>query len=106
MDKIRIRIPKTKRTGTEIEDYYTQDVIDKYGVNPLQIIDLKGLMGDAADNIPGVPSIGEKTATKIIKEFGSVSKMREASVEDIAKIVPLQVAQELKDYLDSKYKEE
>ena len=71
-DKIKIRIPKTKRTGTEIEDYNTQDVIDKYGVTPLQIIDLKGLMGDASDNIPGVPGIGEKTAAKILAAFETV----------------------------------
>lgn len=71
-DQIRIRIPKTKRGTTEIEDYNTQDVIDKYEVTPAQIIDLKGLMGDTSDNIPGVPGIGEKTATKIITSFGSV----------------------------------
>ena len=52
-DRIMIRIPKTKRGGTEIENYHTQDVIDKYGITPPQIIDLKGLMGDASDNIPG-----------------------------------------------------
>lgn len=71
-DTIKIRIPKTKRTGTEIEDYYAKDVLERYQVTPIQIIDLKGLMGDTADNIPGVPGIGEKTATKIIKEFSSV----------------------------------
>ena len=48
------------------------DVIEKYGVDPIQFIDLKALMGDASDNIPGVPKIGEKTATELIKEYGSV----------------------------------
>lgn len=95
-DKIQIRIPKTKRNGTEIEDYYTQDVIDKYGVEPLQIIDLKGLMGDAADNIPGVPSIGEKTATKIIKEFGSV----ENAIENIDKVMPNKARESLRENVD------
>ncbi|MDO5292448.1 MAG: DNA polymerase I [bacterium] len=71
-DRIKIRIPKTKRGGTEIENYNTQDVIDKYGVTPPQIIDLKGLMGDASDNIPGVPGIGEKTAAKILAAFETV----------------------------------
>src|SRR5690606_33043301 len=53
-DNIKIRIPKTKRTGTEIEDYYAKDVIEKYKVTPKQFIDLKGLMGDSSDNIPGI----------------------------------------------------
>lgn len=71
-DIIKVRIPKTKRTGTEIEDYYTKDVIEKYGLTPLQIIDLKGLMGDASDNIPGVPGIGEKTAVKLLTRYETV----------------------------------
>ena len=54
-EHILIRIPKTKRGGTEIENYHTQDVIDRYGITPKQVIDMKGLMGDSADNIPGVP---------------------------------------------------
>ena len=71
-DTTMIRVPKTKRTGTEIENYRTADVIEKYQVTPAQIIDLKGLMGDASDNIPGIPGVGEKTATKIIVEYGSI----------------------------------
>ena len=58
-DRIQIRIPKTKRTGTEVEDYYAGDVLEKYQVTPTQFIDVKALMGDASDNIPGVPGIGE-----------------------------------------------
>ena len=50
------------------------EIIDKYGVTPAQIIDLKGLMGDASDNIPGVPGIGEKTAVKILTAFPSVEE--------------------------------
>ena len=57
-DRIKIRIPKTKGGKTEIEDYYAKDVEEKYQVNPKQFIDLKALMGDTADNIPGVPKIG------------------------------------------------
>lgn len=71
-EHILIRIPKTKRGGTEIENYHTQEVIDKYGLTPAQIVDLKGLMGDSADNIPGVPGVGEKTATKILTAFPTV----------------------------------
>lgn len=71
-DHIKIRIPKTKRTGTEIEDYNTKEVLEKYLVTPTQFIDVKALMGDASDNIPGVPGIGEKTAMAIIAKYGSI----------------------------------
>ena len=71
-DRIMIRIPKTKRGGTEIENYHTQDVIDKYGITPPQIVDLKGLMGDTSDNIPGVAGVGEKTAVKILTAYPTV----------------------------------
>lgn len=81
-DKIKIRIPKTKSGKTTVEDYYRPQVIEKYGVTPEQIIDLKGLMGDASDNIPGVPGVGEKTAVKILTLFGSVENAI-AHVEDI-----------------------
>ena len=54
-EHIKIRIPKTKGGKTEIEDYYADDVKETYGVTPLQFIELKALMGDASDNIPGVP---------------------------------------------------
>ena len=93
-EKIKIRIPKTKRTGTEIEDYYASDVVEKYEVSPLQIIDLKGLMGDTADNIPGVPGIGEKTATKIIKNFGSV----ENAILHVDEITPKKAKENLKEF--------
>ncbi len=75
--KIKIRIPKTKRTGTEIEDYLEGDVMEYYHVTPEQFIDLKGLMGDASDNIPGVPGIGEKTAGKLIETYHSIENIYE-----------------------------
>ena len=75
-DKIKIRIPKTKGGRTEIEDYYTKDVIDKYGLEPYQIIELKALMGDSSDNIPGVPKIGEKTATALLMEYGDIENLK------------------------------
>ena len=71
-DHVEIRVPKTKRTGTEIEDYYAADVKERYLVTPQEFIDVKALMGDASDNIPGVPNIGEKTATRIIADYGSI----------------------------------
>ena len=71
-DKVKIKIPKTKGGKTITEDYHKADFIEAYGVTPREFIDMKGLMGDASDNIPGVPGIGEKTAAKIIKEFHSI----------------------------------
>lgn len=69
---IKIRIPKTSRGGTEVKDYYPEDVKREYQVTPTEFIDVKALMGDASDNIPGVPSIGEKTATNLIVAYGSI----------------------------------
>ncbi len=73
-DLVKIRIPKTKQGRTEIEDYYADDVLERYQVSPNAFIEVKALMGDSSDNIPGVPSIGEKTATKIIVEYGSIEE--------------------------------
>ncbi len=83
-EHIKVRIPKTKGGRTEIEDYYAKDVEDKYQVTPLQFIDLKALMGDTADNIPGVPKVGEKTATELMVRFGSLENIY-AHVEEIEK---------------------
>ena len=83
-EKIKIRIPKTKGGKTEIEDYYAGDVKAKYQVTPVQFIDLKALMGDTADNIPGVPKVGEKTATELMVRFGSLDNIY-AHVEEISK---------------------
>ena len=63
-DEIMIRLPKTKAGKTIIESYLAEDVKNTYGVDPITFIDMKGLMGDTSDNIPGVPGIGEKTAAK------------------------------------------
>lgn len=83
-DHIKIRIPKTKMGRTEVEDYYAKDVEEKYQVNPIQFIELKALMGDAADNIPGVPKVGEKTATSLMTEYGSLENIY-AHVDEISK---------------------
>lgn len=71
-EHVKIRIPKTKQGKTEIENYYAADVVERYKVTPREFIDVKALMGDSADNIPGVPGIGEKTATKIIMEYQTI----------------------------------
>ena len=76
-EHVKIRIPKTKQGKTEIEDYYAKDVEERYQVTPKEFIDLKALMGDTADNIPGVPSIGEKTATKTITQYHSIEEAHE-----------------------------
>ena len=74
-DHIKIRIPKTRGGKTEIEDYYAKDVEAAYHVTPLQFIELKALMGDTADNIPGVPKVGEKTATELMTTYGSLDNI-------------------------------
>ena len=74
-EHVKIRIPKTKRTGTEIEDYLAEDVRARYQVTPKEFIDVKALMGDTADNIPGVPGIGEKTATALIGQYGCIEEV-------------------------------
>lgn len=83
-DNIMVRIPKTKGGKTEIENYNTQDVIDKYGLEPLQIIELKALMGDSSDNIPGVPKVGEKTATELLKTYHDIENLKQ-HIDEIAK---------------------
>lgn len=81
-DHICIRIPKTKGGKTTIEDYFAKDVQEAYQLSPLQIIELKALMGDTADNIPGLPGVGEKTATKLLLEYGNVENAH-AHAEEI-----------------------
>ena len=73
--KTIIRIPRTKQGKTEEEDFDEAKVLETYGVKPVQLIEVKGLMGDTSDNIPGVPGIGEKTALNLIKEYESVDNL-------------------------------
>lgn len=68
----------TRKGITDIEKYTPAHIEEKYGLTPQQIIDMKGLMGDASDNIPGVPGVGEKTAIKLLKEYGSIEALYEA----------------------------
>ena len=75
---ISIRIPHTKAGKTETDTFEEKEIEEKYGVKPIQLIEVKGLMGDTSDNIPGVPGIGEKTALELVKEYKSIDKLYEA----------------------------
>ena len=76
-DKITIRIPRTKAGKTEEDDYDKEKIIEQYGVEPKALIEVKGLMGDKSDNIPGVTGIGEKTALGMIKKYKTIEKLYE-----------------------------
>lgn len=65
----------TKKGITDIEEYTPLHIQEKYGITPIQIIDMKGLMGDASDNIPGIPGVGEKTALKLLHQFQTVENL-------------------------------
>ena len=93
---IKIRIPKTNRNGTEVRDYYPEDVKREYQVTPAEFIDVKALMGDASDNIPGVPSIGEKTATNLIVSYGSI----ENAYAHLEEIKPPRARKALEEHYD------
>ena len=95
-DKVLIRIPKTRGGKTVIEDYHTAQVLETYKVTPPQIIELKALMGDTADNIPGIPGVGEKTAAKIIGEFGTI----ENAHEHLEEIKPNKAKESLREHYD------
>ncbi|MDR1706167.1 MAG: DNA polymerase I [Clostridiales bacterium] len=90
-DAVCVKIPTTKAGAAVAETYFAKDVIERYGVTPLQFIDVKALWGDASDNIPGVPSIGEKTACKIIARFGSV----EEAIANAGTITPKKASENL-----------
>ena len=81
-ERIQICLPKTVKGTTEVHRYFPADVLREYQVTPQEFIDLKALMGDSSDNIPGVPSIGEKTATAIITAWHSIENAY-AHVEEI-----------------------
>lgn len=93
-EHVKIRIPKTRQGRTEVEDYYSEDVKNRYQVTPLEFIDLKALMGDTSDNIPGVPSIGEKTAARIITEYHSI----ENAYAHVEELKPLRASKALKEH--------
>ncbi len=95
-DTIQIRIPKTRQGRTETENYYAKDVKERYQVTPKQYIDVKALMGDPSDDIPGVPGIGEKTATALIAAYGSI----EEAYAHVDEIRPLRAQNSLREHYD------
>ena len=74
-DKVTIRIPRTKGGKTETDLFNREKIVETYGIEPKQLIEVKGLQGDASDNIPGVPGVGEKTALSLIQRFGSIENL-------------------------------
>ena len=85
-ENITVRIPRTKMGKTETEDYTTEKIEEEYGLKPLDLIEVKGLMGDASDNIPGVPGVGEKTALNLIKEYKNIDGVYEHIEEQKGKL--------------------
>ena len=74
-DQVTLMIPKTKKDGAELEIYHEAEVKEKYGVDPRGYLQMKALMGDPSDNIPGVPAIGEKTASRLIQTYGTLEEL-------------------------------
>lgn len=95
-DHIKVKIPKTKAGTTITEDYYASDFQEVYGITPKEFIDMKGLMGDSSDNIPGVPGIGEKTAAKIITDYHSI----ENAYAHVTEIKPPRASKNLAEYYE------
>ena len=93
-EKVMIRIPKTIGGKTTVENYYVNDVFAKYGVTPTEFIDLKALMGDTSDNIPGVKGIGEKTAIAIISKYKNI----EEAIANVAEIMPKRASTAIAEY--------
>lgn len=95
-DTIKIRIPKTSKGKTEVFDYYAEDVKREYQVTPSEFIDVKALMGDSSDNIPGIPGVGVKTATNLIVTYHSI----ESAHDHIDEIKPKKAMESLRDHYD------
>lgn len=93
-ERTQVRIPKTRKGGTEVEDYFASDVKEKYLVTPEEFVHVKALMGDASDNIPGIPGVGEKTAVKIIEQYHSI----ENAHAHLDEIKPPRAQNSLRDY--------
>ncbi|MBP2243096.1 DNA polymerase-1 [Cytobacillus eiseniae] len=86
----------TRKGITDIEEYTPAHIQEKYGITPERIIDMKGLMGDASDNIPGVPGVGEKTALKLLKEFGTL----ETILDSVEKVSGKKLKEKLEEFKD------
>jgi DNA polymerase-1 len=95
-DKVKIHIPKTSKGKTQEFDYYAKDVLKEYQVTPEEFIDVKALMGDSSDNIPGLPGVGEKTATKLIVQYHSI----EEAHRHLDEIKPKKAMESMRDHFD------
>ncbi|MGA9226670.1 MAG: DNA polymerase I [Mesobacillus sp.] len=93
-DKTTVNI--TRKGITDIEEYTPAHILEKYGLSAEQIIDMKGLMGDASDNIPGVPGVGEKTAIKLLKEYGTLENL----LQSIEKVSGKKLQEKLAEFKD------
>lgn len=78
-----VTVLHTRKGITDVDTYDVKQIKEKYNLTPEQIIDMKGLMGDASDNIPGVPGVGEKTAIKLLSQFGTLEKTLE-SIDEVS----------------------
>ena len=85
-DKITIRIPRTKMGKTETDNYDRTKILEEYGIEPIQLIEVKGLQGDSSDNIPGVPGVGEKTALNLIKQYKTIDALYKSLEEGTAEV--------------------
>lgn len=95
-EQTMVRIPKTKKGVTEVENYLAEDVKRTYQVDPKTFIEMKGLMGDSSDNIPGLPGVGEKTAAKILLQFGTI----ENAYAHVDEVKPPKAAAALREHYD------
>lgn len=95
----QVQVLLTRRGITEMETFDRAKIVEEYGIEPEQFIDLKGLMGDSSDNIPGVPGIGEKTGLKLVKEFGNIDKV----YENLDKVRGKRLKENLIEYKNTAY---
>ncbi|MBY0124050.1 DNA polymerase I [Bacillus sp. S/N-304-OC-R1] len=93
-DKTTVAI--TRKGITDIEEYTPEHINEKYGITPERIIDMKGLMGDSSDNIPGVPGVGEKTALKLLQEYGTLEEL----LSSIDKVSGQKLKEKLEEFKD------
>ncbi|SEF90173.1 DNA polymerase I [Caloramator fervidus] len=94
-----VNVLLTKKGVTEIEKYDLNYIRDKFGINPIQIIDLKALMGDSSDNIPGVPGIGEKTALKLLRQYKDLDNI----YSNLESINPIRIRELLRENKEIAY---
>ncbi|WP_449537216.1 DNA polymerase I [Ferdinandcohnia sp. Marseille-Q9671] len=92
----RVTVDITKKGITDVDSYTPEFIREKYGITPDRIIDMKGLMGDNSDNIPGVPGVGEKTALKLLQEFNTLEEL----LDSIDKVSGKKLKEKLEEHKD------